>query len=142
MNNPPPVPFAPYPPQPVFKPERGGFLTLVLVARFIFDGFAVLGSLGLMSILSNAAESGVRLGAQGRQLGNLVTIMLLASCLDLAGVAGVLSWKKWGVYLLGACELVSLVIRINAGQTTQAFMGFCTLAFAAFAISMRWRHFD
>jgi hypothetical protein len=140
MNNPPP--FAPYPPQPVVKPERGGFLTFVLVVRFIGDGLAILGSLGLMSVMSNAAENGARLGAQGRQLGNLVTIMLVSACLDLAGVAGVLSWKKWGVYLLGACEAVSLILRVQSGQTGMAMMGFLTLCFAAFGIAMRWRYFD
>jgi len=144
MNNPPPFlpgTSAPYPPQPVFKPERGGFLTFVLVLRFIGDGLAILGSLGLMSVMSTAAEHGVH-STQGRELGNLVTITLIAACLDLAGVAGVLSWKKWGVYLLGGCEAVSLILRVNAGQTGMAMMGFLTLCFAAFGIAMRWRYFD
>src|SRR5437773_9737929 len=107
MYNPPPVQFAPLPTQTVPKPklERGGFLTFILVVRFIGDAFLILTSLGVMALLSHEAKTGNSFGEQGRVVGNAVTLLLGVTCIDLAGVAGVLSWKKWGVYVLGGCEI-------------------------------------
>jgi len=143
MNNPPPLlPLAPIPPRPQPKPERGGFLTIVLGIRLVADGFAILGSLGAMRLLSTAAESGTRLGSEGRAAGNFVTLLLVIACIDLAGVAGVFSWRKWGVYILGGCEALGFIIRIQAGQTGMLLVGMGTILAAGFAIAMRWRYFE
>ncbi len=142
MYNPPPIPLAPYPPRPVVKPERGGLLTFVLMVRFIADAFAILVSLGVMSALSIAAQNGTHVGAEGRAAGNLVTMALVVSCIDLAGVAGVLSWKKWGVYLLAGCQAFGLMFQVQAGQTAMAMVGLATMLISGFCIAMRWSHFD
>ena len=142
MYNPPPVQFAPYPTQAPAKPQRGGFLTFVLVVRFIGDAFLVLTSLGVMALLSHEAKTGADIGQTGRTVGNMVTLLLGVTCIDLAGVAGVLSWKKWGVYLLGACEVLGLMLKIQNGQVGQAVLGLATLICAGFGIMMRWHHFE
>ncbi len=141
MYNPPPQ-FAPLPTQTVAKPERGVFLTFILVVRFIADAFLILTSLGVMALLSHEANSGADLGTTGRTAGNLVTLLLAVTCIDLAGVAGVLSWKKWGVYLLGGCEVLGLVLKLQEGQVASAMIGLATLMLAGFGIAMRWRYFE
>jgi hypothetical protein len=141
-NNPPPAQFTPFPPQTVAKPERGGFLTFILVLRFIADVFLVLTSLGVMALLSHEAKTGADIGDGGRAVGNTVTLLLGVTCIDLAGVAGVLSWKKWGVYLLGGCEILGLVLKLQEGHIASAMVGLATLMLAGFGIAMRWRYFD
>lgn len=141
MYNPPPPQFVPFP-TTVAKPQRGAFLTFILVLRFIADVFLILTSLGVMALLSHEAKTGADLGTTGRAAGNMVTLLLGVTCIDLAGVAGVLSWKKWGVYLLGACEILGLILKLQQGQIGSAMVGLATLMLAGFGVAMRWRYFE
>lgn len=122
-------------------PSRGAFLTGLLSLRFIRDlaglfiGFITMQALSLPDFPMH--------GQERRAYGNLVTMLMIAACVDLAAVAGTLSWRKWGVFMLAGAEVFSLVVSLEM-QTLggwSSLLGLLTIIGAAFAIMTRWKHF-
>jgi hypothetical protein len=133
--------FQPLPPQSSPARVRGTFLTSVLGLRFVRDLFAIFTGIVSMSALSS--PDAPIYGPDRRALGNVLALALVITCVDLAGVAGVLSWKKWGVVILGASEALSIMTAIQSGGLGLAtLVGLGTAIGIGFAIATRWKQFE
>jgi len=86
MYNSPPPPFAPIVPSAPEKPKRGAFLTGVLVLRFIRDALVIFMVLAAMQAYSSASSVGATPAGSGRAMSNVLGILLIVACVDLAAL--------------------------------------------------------
>jgi ABC-type branched-subunit amino acid transport system permease subunit len=64
------------------------------------------------------------------------------SLVELLGVAGTWSFKRWGVYVLGGFSMLNFVVRWHAMDTFGAIISVTTTAIAAMLVASRWEDFE
>lgn len=65
-----------------------------------------------------------------------------ASVVELLGVAGTWSFKRWGVYVLAGFSMLGFVVRMHLGDTFGATLGLLTTMLASLPIALRWQDFE
>ncbi|MEP7287582.1 MAG: hypothetical protein ABI947_17630 [Chloroflexota bacterium] len=104
--------------------ERGGCLTAYLVATIFF---AILGLILLVTAgaaLSAAVAAGAVSGADIPSVSPLPIILSVVSVIvAIIGVVGAWTWKKWGIYLIGASFIISALGSIIGGSFVSAVVG-------------------
>ena len=134
----PMTPIVPPTPPPKLRAPLSGLVKLIL-------GLKVAGCLVVLfgSMLALAALSNKPLAPEmAHQLSTLLTLSSGAAAVQLVAVAGVWSFKRWGVYLLVTIGLLAVVFDMKAGSTFSAALGISTLLFVGFAIAGRWNDFE
>ncbi len=64
------------------------------------------------------------------------------SMLELFGVAGTWSFKRWGVYILTGFSMMNFVVRMHSGDAFGACVSIATTLITAFVIASRWEDFE
>jgi len=127
------------PSQPVR--QRGGCLSLYLLV-------AIFGSvLGLLAV-SGANALNAQLAAAGQAVVDIPSWYVPAEValivLTLVAIYGIFTWKKWGVYLLIAQWVISLLVNIVGGQGlgTSIVSLLIQAALLAFVLRDKWALFE
>jgi hypothetical protein len=139
-------PMQPFPAQPVSaapRRELPGFLKAVL-------GLKVLGCLLTMGLsflmlleFSNPSDRPVGMSpAFAQHLAQLAMIATGVSMIELFGVAGTWTFKRWGVYVLAGFSMLSFVVRMNAGDAVGAVLSLASTMIVGFGIILRWKDFE
>ena len=80
--------------------------------------------------------------AQGMHVTAELAMLIFATALvELFGIAGTWSLKRWGVYILAGCSMLSFVLGLRTGQGF-AIVSLATLLVAGFGIMMHWKDFE
>lgn len=64
------------------------------------------------------------------------------SLLELFGVAGTWSFKRWGVYVLAGFSMLNFVVRMHAGDAFGALLSIGSTAIVGAVIASRWEDFE
>jgi len=64
------------------------------------------------------------------------------SLLELFGVAGTWSFKRWGVYVLAGFSMLNFVVRMHSGDTFGALLSIGSTAIAGAVVASRWEDFE
>lgn len=62
--------------------------------------------------------------------------------LELLGVAGVWSFKRWGVYVLSGFSMLNFVVELQAHATFSAGLTFVSTTIVGLVIASRWEDFE
>ncbi len=147
MQPPPMQPFRPFPPdkpQPKGpKAPLSGTLKLILGLKLISVLF-VMG--GVLLVLMAGSEAAKPTDAATRnamhQLANLALMAMGASFVELIGIAGTWSMKRWGVYTLMGFSFLNIAVRLSAHDNASAGFSALTTLLVGIMIAPRWNDFD
>src|SRR5579871_2547689 len=96
--------------------ERGGCLTVYLLATVVF---AILGLILLLTAGAVVSVANVAGAATGTPTGVSVfpiIISIVAIIVSIVDVYGAWNWKKWGVYLIVASAIISALGSVLNGN--------------------------
>lgn len=130
-------------PAPVLRrPELPRYLKAILVTKLL----ACLGWMALSFLLvfagSSSNEPIAGTTAEGMHAAAKLAMIIMATALvELFGIAGTWSFKRWGVYVLAGCSMLSFVLGVKSGQAF-GFFSIATMMAAGFAILTRWKDFE
>ena len=80
--------------------------------------------------------------ALAHRMANYAMVATGLSLVELLGVAGVWSFKRWGVYILAGFSMLNFVIRMHAGDSTFAMIGIASTVIVGAVIAARWADFE
>jgi hypothetical protein len=120
--------------------ERGGCLTAYLVV-------AVLGAVASLVLLLGAGSLNASLAAQGVDTtlpGWVIPAQIVLVIIAVAGVYGIWTWKKWGVYLLVAEWVLSTLIGVASGSGASSGAASLVLGGAVlyYLLKDKWAQFE
>jgi len=115
-------------------------LLVKVVACLVVLGVTFILFLGLSSVTEPlSSTAAVRMHV----MSNLLSLAAGAALLELFGIAGIWSFKRWGVYMLACFTMLGFVFSLKLGNVG---FGTCidvvTTLVAAGAIGARWRDFE
>ena len=116
-----------------------GILGLKVLGCVVTMGISVL---TLLAWSDPASEPIGMSSEMAHRVANYAMLASGASLLELLGVAGVWSFKRWGVYVLSGFSMLNFVIRMHSGDTFGAFLSIVATAIAGAAIATRWQDFE
>jgi len=64
------------------------------------------------------------------------------SLLELFGVAGTWSFKRWGVYILTGFSMLNFVVRMHSGDAFGACLTIATTLVTGAVVASRWQDFE
>ncbi len=121
--------------------ERGGCLSLYLILAIVGAVFGLLAVLGTGSV--NA-----QLAAAGQPTIDLpswyIPAQVVLIVITLVAIYGIFTWKKWGVYVLGATWVLSLIASLAGGQSvvTSLVVLVIEAALLWFVLRGKWALFE
>jgi hypothetical protein len=120
----------------VTKSGRGVFLW-VMLAGYMFISFQ-----RLLSLLVPSAFPQIYAGAQPWGYGANIVIFVL----EIAGLVGIIRWKKWGLYLMVVLQLTEVVLSLiySISRTPielRLAVDLGLLALLVWAASRKWQNF-
>lgn len=138
----PMLPFVPpKPPRPRLPFYLKALLALkaaacVLVLFLCFTTLAVL----------NAKVDPMSMGDDGRRamhaLGQILMLLVVVELLQLLGIVGTWSMKRWGVYLLAFFAMLDVVLNLRAHSPVAITLGLATTIIVGSGIVVRWKDFE
>jgi len=103
--------------------ERGGCLTVYLLASVVFGILAIILLLTAGALVTAANVSGVATGTSASLPVFPLIVDVVGVVVAIAGVYGAWTWKKWGIYAIGASFAISAVGNILNGNFGGAVLG-------------------
>lgn len=137
----------PQPMQPMQPPKKElpSYLKVVLGLK----GLGCLAVLGLTLIGLSAMSSGVdwpALTDESRAglhfMSRLFMWLMGVELVELLGIAGTWTFKRWGVYILGGFSMLDVVLNLRLESSFGITIGLVTTLVAGFGIATRWGDFD
>ncbi len=123
------------------KKERPSLLTFMLGVRGALDLFIV--GLGVISYTELGAQSDVTIPReQAQHLGNVLLVTIVISFVELMGVIGTFSYKKWGVYILLGFAAINIMANLSAGNKITALVALGTTAIIGAMLYPRWNDYE
>ncbi len=124
--------------------ERGGCLTWYLVASVVFS---VLALVLLVLAVTAAAAVAAAAGLSGSDIPTLPVLPLIISIVGIiaviAGFWGAWTWKKWGIYVIGASFVISALGGLLGGNASQAVVSLVIeLAILWYVVKDKWALFE
>jgi len=132
-----------FPPSLTPKPkkERSALLTGMLALRGVMD-LAVVG-LGVIAYTALGAQSDVTIPRERAQhAANILLVGIVIAFVELMGVIGTFSYKKWGVYILLGFAGLNIMANFSAGNTVAAYVALGTTAIIGVTLYPRWSDYD
>ncbi|HEY1957352.1 MAG TPA: hypothetical protein VGH28_17155 [Polyangiaceae bacterium] len=133
------------PPPPLRRPQLPGYLKAILVVKALGCLIGVAIAFTAMAVINSKVDP-TSLGDDGREamhsLGKLLTLVMVVELLQLVGVAGTWSFKRWGVYVLAGFSMLDIVLNIRTQNNTALLLGLVTSLIAAGGIAARWKDFE
>src|SRR5579872_6901116 len=124
-------------------PERGGCLTVYLLATVVF---AVLGLILLITagaIVGVANTTGAVTGVSTGVSVVPIIISVIAIIVSIVGVYGAWNWKKWGIYLIVASSVISALGTVLNGNIGSAVVSIVIeLAILWYLLKDKWAAFE
>ena len=121
--------------------ERGGCLSLYLVLAIFGSVLGLLAVSGLGAVNAQLAANGVGVTPLPSWYVPAEVVLIVAT---LVAIYGIVSWKKWGVYLLVVLWIAGLVVTVAGGQSIVT--GLVTLlieaALLALVLRNKWALFE
>jgi hypothetical protein len=127
---------------PTTRREIPGQLKAVLGLK-VLSCLAAIG-ISLVALLewSDPANRPVGMSSElAHRIANLAMLATGVSLLELLGVAGVWSFKRWGVYILAGFSMLSFVIRLHNGDNF-GIVSIASTVVAGAVIATRWKDFE
>ena len=112
-----------------------GFKLLVCLAWMGLSFLLVFAGSSADGPVDGATAEGMHVTAE------LAVLIFATALVELFGIAGTWSFKRWGVYILAGCSMLSFVLGLRSGQAF-AIVSIATLFVAGFGILMRWKDFE
>lgn len=124
--------------------ERGGCLTWYLVASIVFSILGLVLLLLAGAAIGAVAATGALSGADVPSIPVFAIIVLIVGVIvAIAGFFGAWTWKKWGIYLIGASFVISALGTLLGGNASQAVVGVVIeLAILWYVVKDRWTLFE
>jgi hypothetical protein len=138
-----PFPMMPPPPQP--KREVPSYLKLLLVLKALGCLFTVGLSFLMLTTLNRAAAHQHPTSEQQASMQLVAEITMIAagmSLVELLGVVGTWSFKRWGVYVLAGFSMMNFVLRLRSGDQLGASMSLAMSVLVGVGIALRWKDFE
>jgi hypothetical protein len=105
--------------------------------------FAIGASFLMLLAFTAAADHDITMPpALAHRMASYAMIATGVSLVELLGVAGVWTFKRWGVYMLAGFSMLNFVIRMHAGDSTFAMIGLASTAVVGAVIAARWADFE
>ncbi|HEY2368559.1 MAG TPA: hypothetical protein VGH87_19315 [Polyangiaceae bacterium] len=115
----------------------------VLGLKVIGCLFAIGASFLMMLAFTAAADHDITMPpALAHRVASYAMIATGVSLVELLGVAGVWTFKRWGVYTLAGFSMLNFVIRMHAGDSLFALLGLVSTAVVGAVIAARWSDFE
>jgi ABC-type branched-subunit amino acid transport system permease subunit len=127
------------------KPVRGlpARVKTVLMLKTLGCLFTIGGSLIMMTVVSDPQSWPEGFGAEwARRVAMLSVVATGLSLVELLGVAGTWSFKRWGVYVLSGFSMLNFVVRMQAHQTFSAGLSLISTLIVGIVIASRWEDFE
>ncbi len=123
------------------RKERGGLLTFFILFNLVSNviGIAIL-ALG-SAFVDGMASRGRMDEAVASRVSHAVLFSVLVGLVDTASLAGMWSWKKWGVYGVGGCILLSTLSSARQHSFMSWFYVINAVCFV-FMLLPRWKQFE
>jgi hypothetical protein len=138
-----PFPFQPSP-VPTVAPRRELPATLKILLGLKALGCLLVTGLSFLTLLafSDPVDRVGMTPEAGRVIATLAMLATGASVIELLGVAGTWSFKRWGVYVLAGFSMLGFVFHLKMHDAFGATIGIATTLLAGLAIAMRWDDFE
>lgn len=115
----------------------------VLMLKTLGCLLAIGGSLLMMTAVSDPAHWPEGFGAEwAHRIATLSMVATGLSLLELLGVAGVWSFKRWGVYVLSGFSMLNFVVSMQAHATFSAGLTLLSTMIVGVVIASRWEDFE
>ena len=115
----------------------------VLMLKTIGCLFTIAGSLITMMAVSDPQYWPEGFGAAwAHKMAMLSMVATGLSLLELMGVAGTWTFKRWGVYVLSGFSMLNFVVRMHAHQTFSAGVSLVSTMIVGWVIASRWEDFE
>ena len=140
---PPHLAFAP--PPSARKKEHPRTLLAILALKGVGSLFGLAFGIMGYAALSNAQTETPHFGTRvqdAHALANLALVMILVSAIELAGVLGTYSFKRWGVFIVTGFTIFSALLHVKNGETYSAVLGLLSTAVLGLLIFPRWVEFE
>ena len=116
---------------------------LVLGLKVIGCLFAIGVSFLALLAMNTIADHDITIPPElAHKMANYAMLATGLSLVELLGVAGVWTFKRWGVYLLSGFSMLNFVIRMHSGDTISAMIGLAMTAVVGATIAARWSDFE
>lgn len=76
------------------------------------------------------------------KVANISVVATGVALLELLGVAGTWSFKRWGVYVLAGFSMMSFVLRVHMGDAFGAAISVTTTLITGLVVAGRWKEFE
>jgi hypothetical protein len=128
---------------PQIRRELPARVKTVLGLKVIGCLFAIGASFLMMLAFTAAADHDITMPpALAHRVASYAMIATGVSLVELLGVAGVWTFKRWGVYTLAGFSMLNFVIRMHAGDSLFALLGLVSTAVVGAVIAARWSDFE
>ena len=127
------------------KPVQGlpAGLKAILMLKTLSCLLIVGASLLMMISVSDPANWTQGFSAEyARRVALLSMVATGISLLELLGVAGTWSFKRWGVYVLSGFSMLNFVVLMQSHQTFSAGTAVVSTMVVGFVIASRWKDFE
>ena len=115
----------------------------VLMLKTLGCLLAIGGSLFMMMAVSDPQHWPEGFGKEwAHRVATLSMVATGLSLVELLGVAGVWSFKRWGVYVLSGFSMLNFVVRMHAHQSFSAGLSLISTIIVGFVIASRWEDFE
>ncbi len=129
---------------PVPVRERGGCLTWYLVASIVFSIIGLLLLLLAGAAIGAVEATGALAGTDVPRLSAFpIIISIVAIVVSVVGFFGAWTWKKWGIYLIGASFVISALGGLIGGKLSSAAISL-VIEFAVlwYVLREKWAFFE
>lgn len=142
---PPPQPLGFAPPPTPKKKVQPRSLVVILALKGISALLALAFGIMAYAALSNVQTETPHFGTQvqdSHALGNLALVMVFVSAVELAGVLGAYTFKRWGVFIVVGFTVFSALLHMKNGETASAAFSLLSTAALSILIFPRWAEFE
>lgn len=115
----------------------------VLGLKVVACLFAIGASFLALLAFNTAADHDIAIPRElAHRMANFAMIATGLSLVELLGVAGVWTFKRWGVYLLAGFSMLNFVVRMHSGDSTSAMISLAMTVVVGASIAARWADFE
>ena len=138
----PPVFDFPEPPRaPKPKKVRPPVLSAMLGLKGAVDLLIV--GVGVISYADLGNKAGVTIPReQAQHLANVLLVGIVLSFVELFGVLGTFSFKRWGVYLVVGFSALNVMANLSSGNRWTAMIGLATTILVGAFVYPRWSDYE
>jgi len=76
------------------------------------------------------------------RIASMTTLATGLALVELLGIAGTWSFKRWGVYVLSGFAMFGFVLRLQTGDSMGASLGLVSIIITGLVVATSWKDFE